>query len=205
VLRLKTGDHITITDGKGLLADAVINHLSPVACTALIQTVKKDDYTRKYQLHLAVAPTKNIDRYEWFLEKATEIGIDKITPVLCARSERKVINEARLNKLIISASKQSFKSRFPLLMPLIKFDQLINTLPEKEKLIAHCNDNLPLLKNIYSQKNSVIFIGPEGDFTPVEINAAVSAGFIAVSLGQYRLRTETAAIVACNTIAVLNQ
>jgi 16S rRNA (uracil1498-N3)-methyltransferase len=201
VLRLKKGDSIIVTDGNGLLANAVI---IASGSAEIISVISNEE--RKYFLHLAVAPTKNIDRYEWFLEKATEIGIDCITPLICGRSERRTINEERLKKVITAAAKQSIKARFPMLNPAVKLMDFIKSPKEIQKMIAYCNTDLPLIKDIYNAPESlVVLIGPEGDFQGDEIDAAVQNKFTPISLGNYRLRTETAAIVTCNTIAVLNQ
>jgi len=154
-----------------------------------------------------MAPTKNNDRTEWFLEKCTEMGIDQITPLLCEHSERKVIKTERLNKIITSAVKQSLKAYHPILEEMTKFKTLINRHFEGQKFIAHCNpgEKTPL-QDIYKENSDVlILVGPEGDFSPHEVEMAKNTGFKEISLGNSRLRTETAGIVACHTINLINK
>jgi 16S rRNA (uracil1498-N3)-methyltransferase len=160
---------------------------------------------RNHYLHLAVAPTKNTDRFEWFLEKATEIGVDEITPILCEHSERKVIKDDRLEKVVISAMKQSLKAYLPKLNPLTPLKDLLNAEFEGKKFIAHCYDlDKRELKNELTESSShLVLIGPEGDFSEEEIQLAITQQFIPVSLGESRLRTETAGVVACHTVNLL--
>jgi 16S rRNA (uracil1498-N3)-methyltransferase len=168
---------------------------------------KHENYHKMpYFLHIAIAPTKNIERLEWFLEKSTEIGISEITPLLCEHSERKIVKNDRLERVIISAAKQSVKAFFPKLNSLQEFNLLVTSKFDGEKYIAHCNkQDLPLLKNVISLKGkSLILIGPEGDFSPKEVSFALENGFKEISLGTSRLRTETAGIVACDTVSILN-
>jgi len=205
VLRLKNGDIIHITDGNGNLykTELIDNH--PKRCSVKILETKKEFGKKSFSVHMAVAPTKSIDRYEWFLEKATEIGIDRITPIFCEHSERKEVKINRLEKVIVSALKQSLKAYLPKLSEPTKFNQLIKLPFEGQKFIAYCEGELQLLKNLYKPKTDVlILIGPEGDFSPAEVEQAIATGFIPVSLGSSRLRTETAAIAACHTINLLN-
>jgi 16S rRNA (uracil1498-N3)-methyltransferase len=165
------------------------------------------DYEKLYfSPHIAIAPTKNIERLEWFLEKATEIGIKEITPVLCEHSERKIINMERLEKIIVSAMKQSLKTYIPVLNPLTRFTDFVSKPFNGQKFIAHCTEGIrsELIHSYVKQSESLILIGPEGDFSPKEIEFAKSNGFIEISLGKSRLRTETAGIVACHTINLLN-
>jgi 16S rRNA (uracil1498-N3)-methyltransferase len=206
VLRHRKGDRIYITDGKGKMAVAEITFPDAKECVAEVVEYTDQYPKHPYHLHMAVAPTKNIDRFEWFLEKATEMGIDEITPVLTRRSERKNINEERLTKLIVSAAKQSLKSSFPVLHKLTTYAEVIDSVKAEQKFIAVCKEDVPLLKSSYSPRRSVfILIGPEGDFDEIEITMAVQNGFHGISLGKTRFRTETAALIACNTIALINQ
>lgn len=207
VLRLKIGDSIHLTDGKGNLFETRIKNDHPKKCELLVIDIQKNLGKRDYILHMAVAPTKNINRFEWFLEKATEIGIDEFTPLICERSERKEVKRERLNKVITAAMKQSLKAYHPMLNEAIKFKDFIKQDFQGEKFIAYCNENhMDQLKSIYQKgKNALLLIGPEGDFSPREIELAMEAGFKPVSLGSSRLRTETAALVACHTVNLLNQ
>jgi len=161
----------------------------------------------KHKLHLAVAPTKMNDRYEWFLEKATEIGIYEITPIICDRSERKIINPERFEKIILSAMKQCNQMFLPKLNPAISMKEFIKRENSGEKLIAHCEEtNKKSLKSILKAKTDyTILIGPEGDFSNKEIELALENNYIPVSLGETRLRTETAAIVACHSVVFINE
>ncbi|MEN8116270.1 MAG: RsmE family RNA methyltransferase, partial [Bacteroidota bacterium] len=156
--------------------------------------------------HIVIAPTKNIDRFEWFLEKCTEIGIDEITPILSEHSERKVIKPGRLEKIVVSAMKQSVKAYLPKLNELTSFNDLVKTSDAPAKFIAHCNGGeKPHLKNnIEPGKNVLILIGPEGDFSPAEVELAKENGFKEISLGTSRLRTETAGVVACHIVNLIN-
>lgn len=200
VLRLNTGDEITLIDGKGNLFTASISNPNPKRCEVIVTDVKTEFGKRNFHLHIAIAPTKNIERLEWFLEKATEIGIDEITPILCDRSERKVVNIDRLDKIIISAVKQSIKAYVPKLNEMISLKHFLNQNIEGQKFIAHCNSwELPPLKdNLQPNSKVTILIGPEGDFTPSEVEQCLKKGFQEISLGASRLRTETAGIVACH-------
>ncbi len=207
VLRHNKGDEITILNGNGTLFTAQIIDANPKACKLEIlnQTIESE---RPFSLHMVVAPTKNIDRFEWFLEKATEIGIEQITPIICEHSERKIIKPERLEKVIIAATKQSLKSYKPILNPIISFkDFIAKDYSNMHQFIAHCyNSPKELLKNSYSTNtNVIILIGPEGDFSEEEVKRAIENGFAPVSLGKARLRTETAAIMACTTINLINQ
>lgn len=205
VVRKKSGEEIFITDGKGKICKAVITIANPKQCELKI-TENVSAYQHPYYLHIAIAPTKNIDRFEWFIEKAVEIGINEISPVICRRSERKNINNDRLNKLMIAAAKQSVKPLFPVLNELRSFNEVVVNAGESQKYIALCDEKLPLLKNIYTSPESLlVMIGPEGDFHEDELSFSHENNFKGISLGGYRLRTETAALVACNTISLLNQ
>lgn len=207
VLRLTTNDQIELIDGKGNLFEAKITDPNPKKCSVEVVKTVKEFGKRNHYLHIAIAPTKNIDRFEWFLEKATEIGIDEITPIICEHSERKVIKPERLEKIIISAIKQSIKAYKPTLNKLISFSEFITQNFEGKKYIAHCEENSKtLLKSACKkEENVLILIGPEGDFSPTEIELAKQNNFIETSLGESRLRTETAGIVACHTINLINE
>lgn len=208
VLRLRAGQSIALTDGRGTLLEAVIDQAMPKSCSVHI-TARHTNYgQRPYHLTVAVAPTKNIDRYEWFLEKATEIGIDRIVPVLCDHSERKVVKHERSQAVILSAVKQSLKAYVPTLDELTPLDTLIKSLPaspDTTRFIAHCdpaNEKVELASVIGTTPRAVVLIGPEGDFSPEEVVAAHAAGFRSVSLGPSRLRTETAAVMATAMAAI---
>lgn len=207
VLRLNVNDQIQLIDGAGGFYTAKIIDANPKKCSIEVISEKKEFGKRDYYLHIAIAPTKNNDRFEWFLEKATEIGIDEITPILCEHSERKVIKEDRFEKIIISAVKQSIKAYRPILNHLTPYSEFITSNFNGDKFIAHCEENeKKLLKTNYIKKNNaLILIGPEGDFSPNEILLARNNNFQEISLGESRLRTETAGVVACHTINLLNE
>jgi len=207
VLRLAADDQIQLIDGKGGFYSAKIKDANPKKCTVEIIGEQKEYGKRNHYLHIAVAPTKSNDRFEWFLEKATEIGIDEITPVICEHSERKTIKPERFEKIIVSAVKQSIKAYKPTLNKLTNFEDFIHSNFEQDKFIAHCEENeKTLLRSAYNKgKGAVILIGPEGDFSTREIQLAKEYNFKEVSLGESRLRTETAGLVACHTINLLNE
>ena len=202
VLRKKPGDEIKITNGCGDLFTGIITKTTSKKCNfELVNTIHYPKTTAP--LHIAIAPTKSIDRFEFFIEKCIEIGISEITPMLCFHSERKTIKLERLNKIIISACKQSKNFHFPKLNGLTPFSSVVNS-EYNHKLIAHCVDHQKTeLKNYRINEPTLIFIGPEGDFSKDEIELALKNEFQPISLGESRLRTETAGIVAC-TIANLN-
>lgn len=207
VLRLEQGDEITLVDGRGGMFRAGITEPNPKRCAVKVIESQLDYGHRNFSVHIGIAPTKNIERVEWFLEKATEIGIDRITPIICRFSERKEIKSDRLEKVMISAMKQSLKAYLPQLAPLTKFSDFISQPFEGQKFIAHCDDQHRdlLSKMITPNKNYLILIGPEGDFSSEEIEHAIKAGFHPVSLGDSRLRTETAGVVACHTFNLMNE
>ncbi len=207
VLRLQIGDEIVVVDGAGGYYKAQITNPHPKHCDFEIIETQTGFGKRDYKLHIAIAPTKNIERIEWFIEKATEIGIDEITPIISRFSERKNVKEERLEKIIISASKQSVKAYFPKLNPLCMFDELMKKHHASQKFIAHCyEEDKKLLQNEMKKSSDIlILIGPEGDFSKEEVQKAISLGFVPVSLGNSRLRTETAGVVVCNTVAIVNQ
>lgn len=206
VLRLKAGDEIGFVDGNGTFAVAKLVEVNAKSTTAAI-TRRELQSKRNFHLHLAVAPTKSIDRFEWFLEKATECGIEEITPIICAQSERKVIKPERLNKIMVAAMKQSQRAWLPRLNDAVKFKDFVkNYSSHAPSFIAHCDegDKNPLRDAYQPGQDVMIMIGPEGDFSPEEVQLARSKGIQAISLGQNRLRTETAALVACLGVNFLN-
>ena len=207
VLRLTDGDTLFLVDGNGLYCEAVIIVAHPKACELKIVNRQHNYGKRDFKLTMAVSPTKNIDRFEWFLEKATEIGIDAVIPVIGRYSERKEIKPERLEKVMVAAIKQSIKAYLPKLEPLQLFKTVIKTTFEGQRFIAHCNagEKVLLRDAVIKGKDVMILIGPEGDFSVDEVDAAISEGFIPVSLGEARLRTETAALVACHTVNLINQ
>lgn len=206
VLRKKEGDEILLTDGKGSFYDAVIIQANPKHCIVEIANTTEQPKGWNFNLQIAFAPTKNMDRIEWFAEKATEIGIDRFTSVLCRHSERKEIKNQRIEKILVSAMKQSQKAQMPQLDDMIPFASFIQQPFDGQKYIAHCyNGEKNILKEVYQKGgNALILIGPEGDFSEKEVEDALKNGFQPISLGESRLRTETAALVACNAIHVLN-
>jgi len=206
VLRKKTGDTLHITNGKGYLFTAEITIADQKNCVVnIINSVFKKP--TDYKLHLAVAPTKMNDRYEWFLEKATEIGITSITPIYCDHSERKKVKIDRFEKILQSAMKQSLHLYLPILNEPISFKDYINQDFSGDLFIAHCEetDKKSLKNEIKPNTETTILIGPEGDFSVNEIETAIKNKFIPVTLGNTRLRTETAAIVACHSVAFINE
>jgi 16S rRNA (uracil1498-N3)-methyltransferase len=206
VLRMRTGEMLHLTDGKGNLYQGQILAQDTKICPVMLISVTPEFGKRPFKLHLAVAPTKNVARFEWFLEKATEIGIDEITPLICEHSERVNIRTERLQKIILSAAKQSLKTYFPVLNEPMKFDDFIRLNLTASRYIAYVEEQQPKhLKVAYQNGDCTILIGPEGDFSKKEMDSAFQNGFIPVSLGPSRLRTETAAIVACHTINIANE
>jgi 16S rRNA (uracil1498-N3)-methyltransferase len=206
VLRKKDTDILFVTNGLGFLFKTEITLASDSKCTVKILSFEKMELP-KYKLHLAVAPTKMNDRYEWFLEKATEIGIHQITPIICDRSERKVINAERFDKIILSAMKQCNQLHLPILNPAVTFKEFVKQKSEGFQLIAHCEEtDKKTLKSVLKPNgNYTILIGPEGDFSEKEIALALENNYTPVSLGNTRLRTETAAIVACHSVVFINE
>ncbi|WP_282136004.1 16S rRNA (uracil(1498)-N(3))-methyltransferase [Seonamhaeicola maritimus] len=206
VLRKSSGDILHITNGKGWLFKAEVTLPNINKCLVTIISKEKQP-KRDYNLHLAVAPTKMNDRYEWFLEKATEIGIDTITPIICDHSERKVIKPERFERILQSAMKQSLRCYMPKLNEAISFKDFIQQGFEGALFIAHCEEtNRKSFKPELRPKTDLtILIGPEGDFSIKEIEMAMANKFIPVTLGDTRLRTETAAIVACHSVAFINE
>lgn len=206
VLRKSVGDELHITNGHGWLFVAKISVADIKNCVTEI--VSKTFYPKiNHQVHLAVAPTKMNDRYEWFLEKATEIGVDGITPIICSHSERKTINIDRFEKILQAAMKQSNQYYLPILQPQIHFQDFIKKDFKGQKFIAHCEETkkTALKAALKPETDVLILIGPEGDFSVKEIETAIKNQFIPVTLGKTRLRTETAAVVACHSVAFVNE
>lgn len=198
VLRLGVGDEVMLTDGKGFFYQAVIAAATQKRCMVkLISKTEQEPFWNGH-LHLALAPTKNMDRMEWLAEKATEIGFDELTFLNCRFSERKVIKTDRIEKIVVSAVKQSLKARKPVVNEMMDFRKFMERDFPGQKFIAHCYEGeKPLLKDVLQpDEGAVVLIGPEGDFSPEEVALATEKGFQAVSLGKSRLRTETAALVA---------
>lgn len=209
VLRHTTGDILTLTDGRGMLYQARITNPHPKHCELEILSSEQQTKHHPGHIHVAIAPTKNIDRIEWMIEKCTEIGADAFTPLLCRFSERKTIRQDRLEKIILSAAKQSLTAYLPTLAPLTPIEEFIRSSTADYKYIAHCYLNserrllLNELQSIRNRENAsfAILIGPEGDFSEQEVQLAIEHGFIPVSLGDARLRTETAGLVSCVLMA----
>lgn len=207
VLRMAEGSDIFATSGRGLMVRGVVVSASPSALSVRVEEILADTQKRPYRLHIAVAPTKVNDRMEWFLEKATEIGVDEITPLICARSERRVYNRQRGEKIVVSAGKQSLKATFPVLHEAMDFRDFVKCNRHADTFIAHCMDGeKKVLSTLLAGKKDICaLIGPEGDFSPEELSVALSAGYVPVSLGDARLRTETAALYAVAAASVVDQ
>ncbi|WP_439185647.1 16S rRNA (uracil(1498)-N(3))-methyltransferase [Carboxylicivirga taeanensis] len=205
VLRHKSGDKITVANGKGQYYTCRIINPHPKKCE--LELVQAINYEPKpYAIHMAVAPTKSIDRFEWLIEKAMELGVDEITPLLCHHSERKKIRTDRIERVVIAAMKQSLKAYLPKINELTPFDTFIEQNAHSKGFIAHCyeSEKLPLKTAYQNGTSCTLCIGPEGDFSEKEVEFAIKAGYQPVSLGNSRLRTETAGVVACHTIHLLN-
>ena len=203
---MREGDTVNITNGSGLLLKGRIRHLDPKACE-----VDPDEVTqakaKNFSLHLAVSPVKNMARFEWFLEKSTEIGIDQITPLICKRSEKVHVRNDRLQKILVSSMKQSLNLFLPRLNEPLNFPDLIRDAKADSKYIAWCEtSNEPLLSHVCPPgKDVIVLIGPEGDFNSEEVALAIKTGFLPISLGKNRLRTETAALAACFAVNFVNK
>ena len=206
VLRKKDGDILHVTNGLGYLFTTQITLASEKNCTVKITAIALQE-PLGYQLHLAVAPTKMNDRFEWFLEKATEIGIAEITPVLCDHAERKHINLERLEKVIVSAMKQSNQCYLPKIHPFTPFTAFVKAERTGQLVVAHCEETerFSLKSKLSPTQQTTILIGPEGDFSSSEIQLALTQNFQPVTLGSTRLRTETAALAACHSVAFIHQ
>lgn len=209
VLRMRLDDELHITDGKGNLYRCKVVDDNAKRCTVEVVYTTQNYEPLPYKLTMAVAPTKNIDRFEWFLEKATEVGISEVFPLECDHSERRQIKIDREEKVITSAVKQSLKAYHPTLHPMTSFKEVVTMPFEGDKFIAHCNDALGereyLGRLVKKEGNILILIGPEGDFSQEEITFALENGFKAISLGKERLRTETAALVATVITSTINK
>ena len=207
VLRMKEGDGFCVTDGNGSLYDAELIDAHPKRAMANLSNQRNGYDIRDFKVSIAIAPTKLNERTEWFLEKATEIGIDEVKLFSSYHSERRVANVDRFKKIVISAMKQSVKSKMPIVEDMVSFDKLVKQNYEGQKFIAWIDDNVKeQLCDLYKKgENALVLIGPEGDFSKEEVALAKENGFVPVSLGEARLRTETAAVVACHTIQLINQ
>lgn len=207
VLRLSQGDELMLTDGKGFFYKAEITAASGKRCMVAIRDILPEKKSWNCHLHIAMAPTKNMDRNEWFAEKATEIGFDELTFLNCRFSERKVIKRERIEKILVSAMKQSLKATVPALNEMTDFEKFVRLGFKGQKFIAHCyeSEKQPLHQLLRKGEDALVLVGPEGDFSPGEVELALAHGFAPVSLGKSRLRTETAALVACHTLNLANQ
>lgn len=206
VLRLAEGSEVMLTDGKGSFYRAEIDMISGKRCyVRIVETITPDPLWRGH-LHLAMAPTKNMDRIEWFAEKATEIGFDELTFLDCRFSERRVVKTERVEKILVSAMKQSLKPTLPMLNGMTPFDKFVSQPFEGQKFIAHCyeGEKEALLQALQPGENALVLIGPEGDFSPEEVQKAMIYGFRPITLGRSRLRTETAALVAVHMMNIVN-
>jgi len=207
VLRMKRGDKITATDGRGKLFEGIISNPDQKRCEITITSVLNDTGIRNYRLHIAISPLKNPERFEWFAEKCVEIGIDEITPVICRNTEKLTIKYDSVHRIILTAKKQSVKTIKTELNAPCSFSDFIKMAADDKRLIAHCGTS-PVrnrIMDVYSKgEDVVIMIGPEGDFSNDEVSDAVAHGFIPVHLGTSRLRSETAGIAACHSIYMLN-
>lgn len=208
VLRMRTGDNVRLIDGKGNLFEGVISSPDAMKCAIKITGCRCEFEKRNYSLHIAISPLKNPDRFEWFIEKSVEIGIDMITPLICRNTEKKGFKSERINNIIISAMKQSLKAKLPVLNQPLSFDDFLGQVhgPGK-RMIACCHENIDREKvsSVYNTGDALVLIGPEGDFSYEEVQKAIDAGFVPVHLGTSRLRTETAGVAACHSVYFINQ
>lgn len=205
VLRMRRGQDISVTNGKGFLFKGILELIDPKGCTIIVSEIIEQ--AREYfSIHLAVAPVKNMGRYEWFLEKATEFGVDRITPLICERSEKITIRHDRLVKVVVAAMKQSLGNFCPMVEQALGFNDFVKNSEAEEKFIAWCSEQEePLLSKVCKPNAAVlVLIGPEGDFSAEEVRLAKNEGFIPISLGKKRLRTETAALAACFAVHAAN-
>jgi 16S rRNA (uracil1498-N3)-methyltransferase len=209
VLRLRQGDKVRLVDGFGGMYEAVIAHPDSQKCQLRIVATVYERKEKNYSLHIGIAPTKNIDRFEWFVEKAVEIGIDKITPLLCQRSERKDLRIERLQKLAVSTMKQAMVPTLPVIQHMMPFGRFCQSVSGNayNRFIAYCGDESKkgFSKALVTQTPVLVLVGPEGDFSQGEIDLAIQHDFVPVSLGLNRLRTETAGVVVCQTVNLLNE
>ena len=209
VLRMHSGDDVEVIDGKGTryrcrLLEAHAKH-------AVVEIVERTPVPLpwSYELTIGVAPTKHLDRMEWLVEKLTEVGVNRFAPLLCDRSERKELKIERLDKIAVSAMKQSLKAVMPTLLPLTPIKQIITETTAEQRFICYCDDSIAerrtLAQEVRPGSDVCILIGPEGDFSPREVELALAHGFVPVTLGDNRLRTETAALFAASTVHTINQ
>jgi len=208
VLRMIKGADVKLIDGKGNLFEGFISEPNQNKCIIEITREVKDFEKRNYKLHIAISPLNNPERFEWFVEKSVEIGIDEITPLLCKNTEKPGIKSDRVNNLIISAMKQSLKAKKTVLNEPCSFKDFVSNDLNGIRMIAHCDASTERKKisEVCSKNtNSIILIGPEGDFSREEVTSAITMGFIPVHLGPSRLRTETAGVAACHSIYFINQ
>lgn len=207
VLRLKEGSEVSLIDGIGHLYQGRVNEAHPKRTRIKILSVMAEYGKRNHYLHIAIAPTKNIDRLAWFIEKATEIGVDEISPIICEHSERKEIKTERLQKVITAAVKQSLTAYHPKLNEAIKLNEFLQRTDLGQGFIAHCLEGeKEYLKNLVVPNQHVcVLIGPEGDFSSYEIDSCLAKGIRPISLGHTRLRTETAGLYACLEVNLLNR
>lgn len=206
VLRMQLGDELYVTSGDGMMCRARIANPDPTACQVEITERLPNYDDRPFKLHMAVAPTKNNARMEWFVEKAVEIGVDRITPVICQHSERSTLNTDRLRKIALSAMKQSLQATLPQIDPPTPLTRLLDEPLPTCPLVCYCvGDDRRTLHQLYTPgTDALVLIGPEGDFSPDEISRCLSLGIQPVTLGNNRLRTETAALYALTTLNFLN-
>lgn len=206
VLRTREGDRLTVTDGNGFFYDCELVEAHPKRCLVAILHQSEAPTDRSFTLHVAFAPSKQMDRNEWFVEKATEIGIDRFSPLLCEYSERKEIKVERLQKTAVAAMKQSMQARLPAIEAMTRFNDFVARPFEGRKFIAHCQEGFkkPLAESYQKGENALVLIGPEGDFSKEEVTLAIALGFEPVSLGKTRLRSETASLVSLHTLHVIN-
>ncbi len=206
VLRMIEGGDAVIVDGHGTWCQAQLADPNPRKATFIVKERIRDFGKRPFHLHMAVAPTKSIDRFEWFLEKATECGIDEITPVICENSERRVIKPQRLEKILVAAMKQSLRASLPRLNDAIPLESFLRQPLPGSRFIAHCAEgDKKHVRDVYEAGHNALFlVGPEGDFADSEIEATAAQGFTAISMGAHRLRTETAAMALCVQVNSMN-
>jgi len=208
VLRMKKGTPVNLIDGTGNLYEGVISDPDPAGCIINIRSVSHEFEKRNYRLHIAISPLKNPDRFEWFVEKAVEIGVDEITPLICRNTEKKGVKTERIGNLIISAMKQSLKAYKPVLNEAKEFEAFMHENHSGKLMIAHCygEQERTKISDVYNKgEEAVILIGPEGDFSIQEVEKALSKNFTHIHLGTSRLRTETAGVAACHSIYFINQ
>lgn len=206
VLRKKAGDEIHVIDGKGNFYNAVLSLVNEKKCLAEVKGSYSKTKTGNYYLHLAIAPTKQIDRIEWMVEKAVEIGIDEISFVQCKNSERTVVKTDRINKIVESAVKQSLQAYIPKVNELVSFKEFVSKQKLDQNFIAHCftANTIHLKTYTFKEKKTLALVGPEGDFTKEEVDLAQQNGFEGITLGANRLRTETAGLYICQTVSILS-